>query len=177
MWLNGHLAFFICIFSFSGFFRCEPWIFRQKTFIDERFEGNRHIRYVTSDETLMIAHVSLPVSDYQKAKEFYIKALAPMGYQQNMEYGEAAGFMEGGQTSFWIVKKERVEPGHIAFEGKSKEEIDAFYDTALKAGAKDNGKPGYRKEYWPGYYAAFVYDADGHNIEAVWFDYSQVKEQ
>lgn len=124
----------------------------------------------------MIAHVTLPVSDYQKAKAFYIKALEPIGYEQNMEYGEAAGFMEGGQTSFWIMKKDRVEPGHVAFEVQSKEEVEAFYDAALEAGARDNGQPEYRREYWPGYYAAFVYDADGHNIEAVWYDYSQAEE-
>lgn len=123
----------------------------------------------------MIAHVSLPVSNYKKAKAFYKKALKPVGYKQNMEYGEAAGFMEGGQTSFWIVKKEKVEPGHIAFEVKNKKAVQEFYKAALAAGAKDNGKPGYRKEYWPGFYAAFVYDADGHNIEAVFFDYSKVK--
>jgi len=123
----------------------------------------------------MIAHVSLPVSHYKKAKAFYKKALRPIGYKQNMEYGEAAGFMEGGQTSFWIVKKDRVEPLHIAFEVKSKKEVQAFYKMALASGAKDNGKPGYRKEYWPGYYAAFVLDADGHNVEAVFYDYSQAK--
>ncbi|OGI19169.1 MAG: hypothetical protein A3J06_02870 [Candidatus Moranbacteria bacterium RIFCSPLOWO2_02_FULL_48_19] len=124
----------------------------------------------------MIAHVSLPVSDYKKAKAFYKKALRPIGYRQNMEYGEAVGFMEGGQTSFWIVKKDEVVPGHIAFEVKSKKAVQAFYKAVLAAGAKDNGKPGYRKEYWPGYYAAFVLDADGHNVEAVFYDYSKVKE-
>lgn len=123
----------------------------------------------------MIAHVSLPVSNYKRAKAFYTKVLRPISYKQNMEYGEAAGFMEGGQTSFWIVKKDRVEPLHIAFEAKSKEAVQAFYKTARAGGAKDNGKPGYRKEYWPGYYAAFVLDADGHNVEAVFYDYSQVK--
>lgn len=123
----------------------------------------------------MIAHVSLAVSNYKKAKAFYTKALKPIGYKQNMEYGEAAGFIEGGQTSFWIVKKKKVEPGHIAFEVKSRKEVDAFYKAARAAGAKDNGKPGYRTEYWPGYYAAFVLDADKHNIEVVFFDDSKVK--
>ena len=75
----------------------------------------------------MIAHVSLPVSNYEKAKDFYIKALKPLGYTQNMEYGESAGFMEGGHTSFWIVKKERVEPGHVAFEVKDKKAVDDFH--------------------------------------------------
>lgn len=119
----------------------------------------------------MIAHVSLPVSNYKKAKVFYTKALAPLGYKFEMEYGEAGGFKEGGHTSFWIVGKKKAQEGHIAFEAKNKKAVDEFYKKARAAGAKDNGKPGYRKEYWPGYYAAFVHDADGHNIEAVWYDY------
>ncbi len=123
----------------------------------------------------MIAHTSLPVSDYKKAKEFYVTILAPLGYKQTMEYGEAAGFEEGGHTSFWIGKNEKgVIPLHVAFEVKDKKSVDEFHKVALAAGAKDNGAPGYRKEYWPGYYAAFVHDADGHNVEAVWYDYSQV---
>ncbi|MEK7649858.1 MAG: VOC family protein [Patescibacteria group bacterium] len=122
----------------------------------------------------MIAHTGLHVSDYKKAKEFYIKALAPLGYTNNMEYGEAAGFIEGGHTSFWISTNPKgVIPGHIAFEAKNKEQVDEFYKAALAAGAADNGAPGYRTEYWPGYYAAFVHDADGHNVEVVWYDYSK----
>lgn len=120
----------------------------------------------------MIAHASLPVSDYQKAKAFYIAVLKPLGYTNNMEHGEAAGFNDGKNTDFWIATNPKgVIPSHVAFEAKNKDEVDAFYTAALAAGARDNGAPGYRKEYWPGYYAAFVYDADGHNIEAVWFDY------
>lgn len=123
----------------------------------------------------MIAHTGVAVKHYKQAKAFYQKALKPLGYKQNMEYGEAAGFMEGGQTSFWIVGRKRVLDGHVAFEAKNKKAVDAFYRAAIRAGAKDNGKPGYRVDYWPGYYAAFVLDADGNNIEAVWFDYSKVK--
>lgn len=124
---------------------------------------------------MVIAHASLPVSDYAKAKEFYTTVLTPLGYTQNMEYGEHAGFNDGKDTDFWIVKNETVIPGHIAFAAKSAAEVDSFYKSALEAGAKDNGAPGYRTDYWPGYYAAFVHDADGHNIEVVWYDYSKVK--
>lgn len=123
----------------------------------------------------MIAHTSLAVSDYKKLKEFYIAALRPLGYTNTMEYGEAAGFNDGKNTDFWITKVPAVVPGHVAFEVKNKEEVEAFYRAALAAGGKDNGAPGYRSEYWPGYYAAFIYDPDGSNIEAVWFDYSKVK--
>jgi catechol 2,3-dioxygenase-like lactoylglutathione lyase family enzyme len=119
----------------------------------------------------MIAHTSIPVSDYQKAKSFYTKVLATLGYTQNMEYGEAAGFNDGTNTDFWIGTNEKgVVPLHLAFIAKSKAEVEDFYKTALAAGAMDNGAPGYRKDYWPGYYAAFVFDADGHNIEAVFYD-------
>lgn len=127
----------------------------------------------------MIAHTSLPVSNYKEAKEFYTKVLKMLGYEQTMEYGEAAGFSDGHNpnknTDFWIGTNEKgVVPMHLAFEAKNKEEVEAFYKAALEAGGKDNGAPGYRSDYWPGYYAAFIHDADGHNIEAVWYDYSKV---
>jgi predicted lactoylglutathione lyase len=123
---------------------------------------------------MVIAHAGLNVSDYKVSKQFYIDVLETLGYTQNMEYGEAAGYNDGKNTDFWISKTGSVIPGHVAFEAKSAEEVESFYTAALAAGAKDNGKPGYRTEYWPGYYAAFVYDPDGNNIEAVWFDYSKV---
>jgi len=122
----------------------------------------------------MIAHTSIPVSNYKSAKEFYTKVLATLGYTQNMEYGEAAGFNDGKNTDFWIGTNEKgVVPLHVAFQAKDQEQVQAFYKAALEAGAKDNGAPGYRTDYWPGYYAAFAYDADGHNIEAVFYDYSK----
>ena len=117
----------------------------------------------------MIEHMSLPVTAYKKAKEFYIKTLKPLGYKLNMEYGEAAGFMEGGHTSFWIVARPKSSKLHIAFRAKSRDAVKAFYKAALAAGARDNGKPGLRKDYSPDYYAAFVLDADHNNIEAVCF--------
>jgi catechol 2,3-dioxygenase-like lactoylglutathione lyase family enzyme len=120
----------------------------------------------------MIAHTSLPVSDYAKAKAFYSKVLATLGYHNNMEYGEAAGFNDGKNTDFWISKQKSVVPSHLAFEAKSRQEVEAFHKAALAAGGKDNGGPGYR-DYSPGYYAAFALDPDGNNIEAVWYDPSK----
>jgi len=122
----------------------------------------------------MIAHTSLSVSNYQRSKDFYLKALQPLGYKSNMEYGEAAGFNDGKNTDFWISTEKAVVPAHVAFEAKSAAEVKAFHQAAIAAGGKDNGGPGYR-DYWPGYYAAFVYDLDGNNIEAVWYDHSKVK--
>ena len=122
----------------------------------------------------MIAHTSLPVSDYRKSKSFYVKALAPLGYSNNMEYGEAAGFNDGKNTDFWISKEKSVVRTHVAFEARSSQQVEAFHKEAIAAGGRDNGAPGYR-DYWPGYYAAFVLDPDGNNIEAVWYDYSKAK--
>ncbi|MDO8548294.1 MAG: VOC family protein [bacterium] len=125
----------------------------------------------------MIAHASIAVGDYPKAKEFYKKALKPLGYTltMDMEQWKAGGYNDGNtkNTDFWIGEKKDVVAGHIAFEAKNKKEVDEFYKAALKAGAKDNGKPGYRKEFWPGYYASFVHDADGNNVEAVFYDYNE----
>jgi catechol 2,3-dioxygenase-like lactoylglutathione lyase family enzyme len=122
----------------------------------------------------MIAHASLAVSNYKKSKAFYDRSLAPLGYRNTMEHGEAAGFNDGKNTDFWISREKSVVPTHLAFEAKSKAGVEAFYQAGLAAGGKDNGAPGYR-DYWPGYYAAFVLDPDGNNIEAVWYDYSKSK--
>jgi catechol 2,3-dioxygenase-like lactoylglutathione lyase family enzyme len=117
----------------------------------------------------MIAHTSLTVSDYTKSKAFYVRALRALGYRNNMEYDESAGFNDGKNTDFWISKEASITPTHVAFEAASKQQVQAFYEEALAAGGKDNGAPGYR-DYSPGYYAAFVYDPDDNNIEAVWYD-------
>lgn len=120
----------------------------------------------------MIEHTGIHVSSYLKAKKFYKKALKPLGYKLNIDFPKykAAGFMEGGHISFWINENQKPQAGHIAFAAKSKKEVELFYKAALRAGGKNNGAPGYRKDYSPGYYAAFIHDADGNNVEAVWFD-------
>lgn len=122
----------------------------------------------------MIAHTSLAVSHYPKSKAFYVKALAPLGYSNNMEYGESAGFNDGKNTDFWITREKSMVPMHVAFQAANRHQVEAFYKAALAAGATDNGAPGYR-DYSPGYYAAFVLDPDGNNIEAVWYDPSKEK--
>jgi predicted lactoylglutathione lyase len=117
----------------------------------------------------MIEHVSVPVSDVSKSKTFYSRALKPLGYEPWMEYDDAVGFVEGGHARLWIGRQKKVVPTHVAFLAKSRQAVKSFHAAALKAGGKDNGKPGYR-HYSPDYYAAFVYDPDGNNIEAVWYD-------
>jgi predicted lactoylglutathione lyase len=134
----------------------------------------RTILRLPRKEFSMIAHTGLPVSDYRRSKAFYLEVLKSLGYSNNMEFGDAAGFNDGRNTDFWIGRRDTVVPMHLAFEARSREQVQAFHAAALAAGGKDNGAPGYR-DYWPGYYAAFAYDPDGHNIEAVWYDYSRVK--
>lgn len=85
-----------------------------------------------------------------------------------------AGFNDGENTDFWISKEERFSPTHLAFQADSRRKVEDFHKAALAAGARDNGGPGYR-DYSPGYYAAFVLDPDGNNIEAVWYDPAREK--
>jgi catechol 2,3-dioxygenase-like lactoylglutathione lyase family enzyme len=123
----------------------------------------------------MIDHIGFPVSDYQRAKAFYTRALAPLGYSLIMEVtqddrpGElAAGFGANDKADFWIGGEGALnKPVHIAILAKDRATVDAFYKAALAAGGRDNGAPGVRAHYHPTYYGAFVLDPDGHNIEAV----------
>ncbi len=112
----------------------------------------------------MIEHISLRCSNASKSRKFYKKALAPLGYQVDREYGDAFGFVQGGRHDFWVTKGKVGTPGHVAFHAPDRSAVDAFYTAAMGAGAKDNGGPGIREGYG---YAAFVLDPDGHNIEAV----------
>ncbi len=121
----------------------------------------------------MIDHITLHVADYLKSKDFYTAALKPLGYEPTMtaEEWKLVGFGINGKSDLWIVGDAAgTPPSHIGYEATSKEMVQEFYDAAMAAGAKDNGAPGYREEYTPGYYAAFVLDLDGHNIEAVFRD-------
>lgn len=124
----------------------------------------------------MIDHVGFAVSDYERAKAFYARALAPLGYTLVMEVPAAAnpsdhpaaGFGADGKPDFWIGGEGRLDhPLHVAIVAKDRATVDAFHRAALAAGGRDNGAPGLRPHYHPNYYAAFVLDADGHNIEAV----------
>ncbi|HYF12675.1 MAG TPA: VOC family protein [Candidatus Paceibacterota bacterium] len=121
----------------------------------------------------MIHHVMVNVSDFAKAKDYYLKTLQPLGYSIALEFPEYSivGFGQAGFPEFIINAKGPVsQTTHVALTAPTKEAVDTFYNAAIAAGGKDNGKPGYRKEYAPGYYGAFVHDADGNNIEAVFMD-------
>ena len=125
----------------------------------------------------MIDHVGIPVSDYERAKAFYANALAPLDYvlimevQQTAGDSPACGFGANGKPDLWIGAEGGLnKPVHIAILAKNRAAVDAFHRAGLAAGGKDNGAPGYRTDYSPGYYAAFLYDAAGNNIEAVFYD-------
>jgi predicted lactoylglutathione lyase len=103
--------------------------------------------------------------------------MTPLGYELGMDVAEykAVGFKDRGseRQDFWIGGVEKTVPVHIAFAAADKDAVDKFYAAGIAAGGKDNGAPGYRKDYSPGYYGAFVHDFDGNNIEAVWRDPSK----
>ncbi len=124
-----------------------------------------------------INHLGIPVSDIARSKAFYEAALKPLGMGVTVEFGPdktegggtAIGFGEKGEAGlFWVGDNDKVGTGlHVAFDAESREQVDAFYKAAIAAGGRDNGKPGPRPHYGPNYYAAFVFDPDGANIEAV----------
>jgi catechol 2,3-dioxygenase-like lactoylglutathione lyase family enzyme len=121
----------------------------------------------------MIDHTGIGVADVGRSASFYDAALGALGMRRVAQIPENLGTDGIGygldHPVFWI---DRFHPHsvkqHTAFGAKSRTEVDAFYAAALKAGGIDNGGPGLRKQYAPGYYAAFVLDPDGNNIEAVY---------
>jgi len=117
---------------------------------------------------MIIDHIGLAVSNYEESKAFFTQALAPLGIQLVMEVEGWAGLGRSGKPEFWFgTHSQKQNPMHIAFVAENRAQVNAFYEAALKAGAKDNGPPGVREIYHPNYYGAFVIGPDGHNIEAV----------
>jgi catechol 2,3-dioxygenase-like lactoylglutathione lyase family enzyme len=122
----------------------------------------------------MLDHLGIPVIDYARSKAFYLKALAPLGHGLVMEvtpeqtgHGYSAGF-GSDKPGFWIAEADTIGRVHVAFTAANRAAVDAFHAAAIAAGAIDNGSPGPRPQYHPGYYGAFVLDPDGHNIEAAY---------
>lgn len=124
----------------------------------------------------MLDHIGVAVSDLARARLFYSRALAPLGIAELMEVGPeltessgtAVGYGADGKPFFWIGDNEAVGQGtHIAFAVDDRAMVDAFHAAALAAGGTDHGAPGLRPHYHPDYYAAFVLDPDGINVEAV----------
>ena len=115
----------------------------------------------------MIDHTAVNVSDQESAKTFYSQALEPLGYSLAFEAGEFMGFADEHGMDLGVVRRDPVGGAHVAFKCGDHGTVDAFYAAALAAGGRDNGAPGLRTHYHENYYAAFVQDADGNNIEAV----------
>jgi catechol 2,3-dioxygenase-like lactoylglutathione lyase family enzyme len=111
-------------------------------------------------------HVKLPVRDIARSRAFYERALQPLGVRV-VESSEGAGFAIDDQD-FWIMEQEMAAGSvHVAFASPDRETVDAFHVAAIQAGGVDNGPPGLRPQYHSAYYAAFVLDPDGNNVEAV----------
>jgi catechol 2,3-dioxygenase-like lactoylglutathione lyase family enzyme len=116
----------------------------------------------------LIDHVQLVVTDIETSKAFYSAVFKVLGIHRGGE----------GEGDFWadelvISSKESAAAqghltgrGHLALQAENPDQVDAFHKAALAAGGRDNGPPGYRP-YHPGYYAAFILDPDGNNLEAV----------
>jgi catechol 2,3-dioxygenase-like lactoylglutathione lyase family enzyme len=118
----------------------------------------------------VIDHVGVGVRDFEQSLDFYTRALAPLGFERVAFVdadNRAAGFGIHGRDDFWIHEGRPVGRMHIAFDAESHEAVDAFHAAALEAGARDNGAPGIRPVYSDTYYAAYVLDPNGNNIEAV----------
>ncbi|TFH51891.1 VOC family protein [Actinomyces viscosus] len=124
----------------------------------------------------MIDHISVSVSDPVASKAFYEAALAPLGYRVVMEFAPFVGLGapapgapedDSVRADLWLAPAEKPTPCHVAVTASSTAQVDAFHEAALAAGGTDNGGPGERPHYHPGYYGAFVLDPDGNNLEAV----------
>jgi catechol 2,3-dioxygenase-like lactoylglutathione lyase family enzyme len=119
----------------------------------------------------VIDHMAIGVSDLRASRRFYLAALAPLGFVEQGSWSEGAeevAFGPDDLDDFAISTKYPPSAGHVAFSADTREQVDAFYDAAIAAGATDNGGPGVRPEYSAGYYGAFVLDPDGYNVEAVY---------
>lgn len=121
--------------------------------------------------TVIIDHVGLKVADFERSKAFYQAALRTLGIELLADFAfgrdKHAGFGKERPT-FWIGSgRDALSGTHVAFAAGSRAEVNAFYSVALSMGGRDNGGPGIRANYHPDYYSAFVFDPDGHNIEAV----------
>ena len=122
----------------------------------------------------ILSHVSLGTNDFDRAKAFYDEVLATLGIKCFMAFPGGAGYGHE-HPEFWIQHPHDRGPAsvgngvHVCFVAQNTEQVKAFHAKALALGGKDDGAPGYRKEYTENYYAAFVRDLDGHKIEALVF--------
>lgn len=116
----------------------------------------------------MLDHFALCVTDLHRSRGFYEQALTPLGYAVAVEMEGLVGFAHEGSLRFAVrTGKEPNTTAHAAFQAEDRPTVDRFHAAATAAGGIDQGAPGVRERYHPSYYAAFVADPDGNNIEAV----------
>ena len=117
----------------------------------------------------MYDHVGIRVGNLEASIKFYTAALAPLGYVLCSKDASGAGFGPEGEPALWLYlhKGPAGTGAHIAFRAPDHTAIGKFHSAGLKAGGRDNGAPGARKDYSPTYFAGFLIDPDGNNVEAV----------
>ncbi|HWA11682.1 MAG TPA: VOC family protein [Burkholderiales bacterium] len=116
----------------------------------------------------MFDHIGLKVNDLDAAVRFYAAALAALGHVKGSSGEGYAGLGPKDNPGLWLHGGGKPGQGvHVAFRAKDRAAVDRFHQAGLRAGGRDNGAPGIRKDYGPTYYAAFLVDPDGNNVEAV----------
>ena len=118
----------------------------------------------------MYDHVGLKVKDVDASVRFYSAVLAPLGLMLDSQDKTWAGLGPKGAPALWLYQADRdasASGTHVAFTARDRAAVDRFHAAGLEAGGSDNGKPGVRADYGPKYYAAFLVDPDGNNVEAV----------
>jgi catechol 2,3-dioxygenase-like lactoylglutathione lyase family enzyme len=114
----------------------------------------------------MLDHVTIPVRDLEASRGFYEPIFAQLGAEVFLEQPGLVIFAtDDGMVG--LRENDEVLPIHVAFKASDRAAVDRFHETALAGGGDDNGAPGLRSQFHPNYYAAFVLDPDGHNVEAV----------
>jgi catechol 2,3-dioxygenase-like lactoylglutathione lyase family enzyme len=118
---------------------------------------------------MMFDHLGLRVRDLGAATRFYAAALAPLGHVAGSADSEMASYGPSGAPALWLYRTGAgaTSGAHIAFSAPDRAAVDRFYTAGIAAGGRDNGKPGTRTDYGPRYYAAFLIDPEGNNVEAV----------